>query len=142
MRIAVHKPSGEYVAIKIARKIHGPEGTVYMNSLLKEVKIHSSLQHKNIVQLHETCEDSQHVFLIMEYAAGGELFDRIAPDVGLQEDLAHLYFRQLISGMEYLHQNGVAHRDLKPENLLLDSNGNLKIVDFGLATVFRYKGEF
>lgn len=53
---------------------------------------------------------------------------------------AQKYFRQLISAVEYLHSRGVAHRDLKPENLLLDKNDNLKVSDFGLATVFRVRG--
>ena len=54
---------------------------------------------------------------------------------------ARKYFRQLISAVEYLHSRGVAHRDLKPENLLLDSSDNLKVSDFGLATVFRLRGK-
>lgn len=54
---------------------------------------------------------------------------------------AQKYFRQLISGVEYLHSRGVAHRDLKPENLLLDNNDNLKISDFGLATIYRMQGK-
>lgn len=54
---------------------------------------------------------------------------------------AQRYFKQLIAGVEYLHSRGVAHRDLKPENLLLDAHDNLKISDFGMATVFRYQGK-
>ena len=54
---------------------------------------------------------------------------------------AQRFFKQLISGVEYLHSRGIAHRDLKPENLLLDANDNLKISDFGMATVFRYQGK-
>jgi len=54
---------------------------------------------------------------------------------------AQKYFRQLISGVEYLHSRGVTHRDLKPENLLLDDNDNLKISDFGLATIFSMQGK-
>lgn len=51
---------------------------------------------------------------------------------------AQRYFKQLMSGVEYLHKRGIAHRDLKPENLLLDDNDNIKISDFGMATIFRY----
>lgn len=51
---------------------------------------------------------------------------------------AQRYFNQLMSGVNFLHTRGVAHRDLKPENLLLDENDNLKISDFGMATMFRY----
>lgn len=62
------------------------------------------------------------------------------PDVGMPIWEAQKYIRQLISGVEYLHSRGVAHRDLKPENLLLDDSDNLKISDFGLATIFRMQG--
>lgn len=60
------------------------------------------------------------------------------PDVGMAQHEAQRYFNQLIAGVQYLHQRGVAHRDLKPENLLLDDNDNIKISDFGMATMFRY----
>ena len=74
----------------------------------------------------------------MELAEGGDLFDKIESDVGVGEDVAHLYFTQLISAMTYMHSKGVGHRDLKPENILLSAEGNLKIADFGLATLFEY----
>ncbi|KAL4136060.1 hypothetical protein QTP88_007628 [Uroleucon formosanum] len=83
----------------------------------KEAAIHSRLNHS-------------------KYASGGELFDRIEPDVGMPLSDARKFFKELIAGVEYLHNNGIAHRDLKPENLLLDEYGNLKISDFGLATLF------
>jgi serine/threonine-protein kinase Chk1 len=76
----------------------------------------------------------------MEYAEGGDLFDKIEADVGVSEDIAHFYFTQLISGVSYMHSKGVGHRDIKPENILL-SEGNLKIADFGLATLFEYNGQ-
>lgn len=60
------------------------------------------------------------------------------PDIGMPIDEAKRYFNQLIGGIAYLHGKGVAHRDIKPENLLLDDHDNLKISDFGMATMFRY----
>ena len=77
----------------------------------------------------------------MELAEGGDLFDKIESDIGVGEDVAHLYFTQLVSAVTYMHSKGVGHRDLKPENILLSAEGNLKIADFGLATLFEYKGE-
>ena len=77
----------------------------------------------------------------MEYAEGGDLFDKIEADVGVSEDIAHFYFTQLISGVSYMHSKGVGHRDIKPENILLSNAGNLKIADFGLATLFEYQGQ-
>lgn len=72
----------------------------------------------------------------MELALGGDLFNLIETE-GVEEDIAHFYFRQLVNGVDFLHSRGVAHRDIKPENLLLDENGNLKIADFGMAALFR-----
>ena len=77
----------------------------------------------------------------MELAEGGDLFDKIESDIGIGEDIAHLYFTQLISAVIYMHQKGIGHRDIKPENLLLSAEGNLKIADFGLATLFEYNGQ-
>lgn len=63
------------------------------------------------------------------------------PDIGMPAWEAQKYIRQLMSAVEYLHSKGVAHRDLKPENLLLDENDNLKVSDFGLATIYRLQGK-
>ena len=76
----------------------------------------------------------------MELAEGGDLFDKIESDVGVGEDIAHLYFQQLVSAVAYMHSKGVGHRDIKPENILLSAGGNLKIADFGLATLFSHNG--
>nr|KAJ3420006.1 Chk1 protein kinase [Polyrhizophydium stewartii] len=139
VRLAVNARN-EVAAVKLIRKFTAAGEPVNLQNLRKEVKIHQAVAHENIIQLFATGEDDGHVYIAMEYAASGELFDLIEPDVGIDEELAHLYFQQLVSGMEYLHGMGVSHRDLKPENMLLDNRGNLKISDFGLATVFKFKG--
>lgn len=72
------------------------------------------------------------------FLKGYVLLSHLEPDVGMKVDEAKRYFHQLMNGVEYLHNKGVAHRDLKPENLLLDEHDNLKISDFGMATMFRY----
>ncbi|KAF8528347.1 CAMK CAMKL CHK1 protein kinase [Hysterangium stoloniferum] len=117
--------------------------------LNKEIQVHSTLKHVNILEfidafIVEPDGKSPYVpgvYMLLEIAAGGDLFDKIAPDVGVDEEMAQLYFNQLVAGMKYVHAQGVCHRDLKPENLLLDVTGQIKISDFGLCSVFQYKGQ-
>ncbi|KAF8556043.1 CAMK CAMKL CHK1 protein kinase [Imleria badia] len=119
----------------------------------KEMKIHAALKHRNVLEFISAVivePKYQHlyvpgIYMLLEFAAGGDLFDKIAPDVGTGEDVAHLYFKQLVDGMarslflQFIHAQGVCHRDLKPENLLLDAAGTLKISDFGLSAVYKQK---
>jgi len=76
----------------------------------------------------------------MELADGGDLFDKIEADEGVGEDIAHVYFHQLISAVGFMHSKGIAHRDIKPENVLLSADGDLKLADFGLAAMFKKDG--
>ena len=73
----------------------------------------------------------------MEYASSGELFDHIVKKNYIEEKQACKFFQQIISGIEYLGQLNVVHRDLKPENMLLDYDGGIKLVDFGLSNTFK-----
>lgn len=96
--------------------------------------------HENVLKLYDVLEYIQPskstIFLVLELAHGGELFDRIRSDNGVEEAVARGYFAQLLSGVLYCHQLGIAHRDLKPENLLLSDADVLKIADFGLSAHF------
>ncbi|KAI8894776.1 kinase-like domain-containing protein [Globomyces pollinis-pini] len=141
VRLGFNPKTGHIAAIKILRKKSKSGHEVDRTLLLKELKIHGSISHPNVIRLYKTTEDEQNIYMVLEYAAAGELFDKIEPDVGIDEDLSHLYFTQLVSATEYLHSKGICHRDLKPENLLLDDYGNLKLTDFGLATVFKHNGK-
>ncbi|KIY43505.1 CAMK/CAMKL/CHK1 protein kinase [Fistulina hepatica ATCC 64428] len=111
----------------------------------KEMRIHSALKHINVLEFInaisvETKYKDKYIpgiYILLELAAGGDLFDKIAPEVGVGEEVAQYYFQQLLAGMQYIHGEGVCHRDLKPENILLDAAGDLKISDFGLSAVYR-----
>jgi Serine/threonine protein kinase len=105
-----------------------------------EVRVHKECSgHPNVINLHMFGTDNTWVYLVMELAESGDLFDKIEPDVGVDEELANFYFKQLINAVDYIHQKGVAHRDIKPENILVSKEGNLKLADFGLATVIKRK---
>ncbi|KAG6614366.1 CAMK/CAMKL protein kinase [Phytophthora cinnamomi] len=96
--------------------------------------------HENVLQLYDVLElvqpSKSTIFLVLELAYGGELFDRIRGDAGVEEHTARTYFTQLLAGVRYCHQLGIVHRDLKPENLLLSDADVLKIADFGLSAHF------
>ena len=108
------------------------------NRMIKEIEILKSVKHPHVIQLYEIIETETQIYLIMEYASKGELFNYIVTKEKLSEDEACKFFHQLISGIEYLHSIGIAHRDIKPENLLLDDNCDIKISDFGLSNTYHH----
>ncbi|XP_012534184.2 serine/threonine-protein kinase grp [Monomorium pharaonis] len=138
VKLVVNKSTGEAVAMKMIDIEKHPDAR---QTVRKETAILQMLTNPYIIQYFGKRSEPNIEYIFLEYASGGELFDRIEPDVGMPMWDAQKYFRQLISGVEYLHSRGVAHRDLKPENLLLDKNDNLKISDFGLATIYRMHGK-
>ncbi|XP_068772963.1 serine/threonine-protein kinase Chk1 isoform X2 [Struthio camelus] len=137
VQLAVNRRTEEAVAVKIVdmkRAADCPE------NIRKEICINKMLNHENVVKFYGHRREGATQYLFLEYCSGGELFDRIEPDVGMPEAEAQRFFQQLIAGVVYLHGIGITHRDIKPENLLLDERDTLKISDFGLATVFRHNG--
>jgi serine/threonine protein kinase len=93
------------------------------------------LNHENIIKLKEVLASETQIYLIVEMAEGGELFDRVVAEGRLQEYEAREYFKSLVDAISYIHDRGVVHRDLKPENLFLSAAGTLKLGDFGFATL-------
>lgn len=134
VRFAKNVETGQHVAIKIFAK-----DKIFKDHLVQQIKREIStmklVKHPNIVQLHEILASKSKVYIVLEYVTGGELFNRIASKGRLKEVEARKYFQQLINAVDFCHSRGVYHRDLKPENLLLDSNGDLKISDFGLSAL-------
>jgi serine/threonine-protein kinase Chk1 len=130
-------------AVKFIHKAYAVKhGRISAKQIAMEVSLHSHIgQHLNIIEWFATGEDAIWRWIAMEYAEGGDLFDKIEADAGCGEDIAHFYFTQLVSGVSYMHSKGVGHRDIKPENILLSESGNLKIADFGLATLFELHGQ-
>ncbi|EXB75366.1 Serine/threonine-protein kinase SAPK2 [Morus notabilis] len=101
----------------------------------REIMNHRSLKHPNIVRFKEVLLTPTHLAIVMEYAAGGELFERICNAGRFSEDEARFFFQQLISGVSYCHSMQICHRDLKLENTLLDGSTapRVKICDFGYS---------
>ncbi|XP_028170330.1 serine/threonine-protein kinase grp isoform X5 [Ostrinia furnacalis] len=136
VRLLVHARSGAAVALKAVRA--EPAAAAGAGEACREAALHRALRHPHVLRcLGERAHQGLH-YMFLEYAQGGELFDRIEPDVGMRPAAARRYWRQLLAGLRYLHARGVAHRDLKPENILLDHHDNVKISDFGMATLFRH----
>jgi len=136
------------VAIKILEKKKIIE-QLDVERVSRELKILKMVRHPHIIQLYEVyplhfhlntlqkiIETKTTLYLILEYASGGELFEHIVKQGKIKEKKAAKFLQQLISGVEYLHKLNIVHRDLKPENLLLDEDCNIKIGDFGLSNFY------
>lgn len=135
VKVAQHMLTGVKVAIKILARQSINDSAA--EKVIREIKIMRLLSHPHIVRLYEVIETRSCIYVIMEYMNSGELFDYITENGRLDEDEARHLFQQIISGVESCHLHMVVHRDLKPENLLLDTKGNVKIADFGLANIMR-----
>ncbi|XP_044778393.1 serine/threonine-protein kinase MARK2 isoform X5 [Drosophila simulans] len=134
VKLAKHLPTGKEVAIKIIDKTQLNPGS--LQKLFREVRIMKMLDHPNIVKLFQVIETEKTLYLIMEYASGGEVFDYLVLHGRMKEKEARVKFRQIVSAVQYCHQKRIIHRDLKAENLLLDSELNIKIADFGFSNEF------
>ncbi|KAI3994680.1 hypothetical protein MKX01_002296 [Papaver californicum] len=136
VKSAEHVLTGHQVAIKIFNR-HKINNLGMEEKVSREIEILRLFMHPHIIRLYEVIETPSDIYVVMEYVKCGELFDYITQKGKLQEDEARRVFQQIIFGVEYCHRNMVVHRDLKPENMLLDSEHNVKIVDFGLSNIIR-----
>ncbi|XP_010863940.2 MAP/microtubule affinity-regulating kinase 4 isoform X2 [Esox lucius] len=134
VKLARHILTGKEVAIKIIDKTQ--LNPTSLQKLFREVRIMKGLNHPNIVQLFEVIETDKTLYLIMEYASGGEVFDYLVSHGRMKEIEARAKFRQIVSAVHYCHMKNIVHRDLKAENLLLDADANIKIADFGFSNEF------
>ncbi|XP_038079216.1 MAP/microtubule affinity-regulating kinase 3-like isoform X6 [Patiria miniata] len=134
VKLAKHIPTGKEVAIKIIDKTQLNPSS--LQKVYREVRIMKLVDHPNIVKLFEVIETEKTLYLVMEFASGGEVFDYLVAHGRMKEKEARAKFRQIVSAVQYCHQKRVVHRDLKAENLLLDKDLNIKIADFGFSNEF------
>uniref|UniRef100_A0A3F2Z0C4 Protein kinase domain-containing protein n=1 Tax=Anopheles merus TaxID=30066 RepID=A0A3F2Z0C4_ANOME len=135
VQLGINKETGQEVAIKTIKKSK-IETEADLIRIRREVQIMSSVQHPNIIHIYEVFENREKMVLVMEFAAGGELYDYLSERKVLAEEEARRIFRQVSTAIYYCHKHKICHRDLKLENILLDEHGNAKIADFGLSNVF------
>ena len=135
-----HLITGLKVAVKILNKAKIKQMDM-AEKVRREINILKKCTHPHIVRVYEVIDTPSDIFVIMEYVAGGELFDYIVSRGRLPADEARHLFHMIVSGVEYCHFHNIVHRDLKPENLLLDADNNIKIADFGLSNVI-HDGDF
>ncbi|XP_015115740.1 aurora kinase B [Diachasma alloeum] len=130
--LAREKSTHYMVALKTLYKKELIQGRVEKQAL-REIEIQSHLRHPHILQLLTYFHDDKKIFLVLEFAARGELYKELKRQPGerFNQHLAAKYTYQVADALDYCHKNNVIHRDIKPENLLLDSNGNIKLADFG-----------
>ncbi|KAJ4460276.1 putative MAP/microtubule affinity-regulating kinase 3 [Paratrimastix pyriformis] len=127
--LAKRKSDGAQVAIK---RIHID---AFDPTLKREIYLMQQLgKHENVIQLYDTKEIEDRLYIIMEYAAYGEFFDFVG--AGMEQTMARYYFAQVCEGMKHIHSKGVCHRDLKLENILIDGNYQAKLADFGFSRLF------
>ncbi|XP_053621740.1 uncharacterized protein Sik3 isoform X2 [Plodia interpunctella] len=134
VKLATHVITRSKVAIKIIDKSRLDEDN--LRKTFREIAIMKRLRHPHIVRLYQVMESSHTIYLVTEYAPNGEIFDHLVSRGRMPESEAAHAFAQMVAAVGYCHANGVVHRDLKAENLLLDSNMNIKLADFGFSNEY------
>ncbi|KAF9906365.1 serine/threonine protein kinase psk1 [Lobosporangium transversale] len=130
-----HIATNALYAMKVLKKasiiVHAKDTECTMS----ERKILEAIRHPFIVKLHYAFQTDHRLYLILEYASGGELFTHLATERMFSEENTAFYAAQLVLALEHLHSLGIIYRDLKPENIMLNAHGDIILTDFGLSKV-------
>lgn len=133
VKLGVHCVQGKKVAIKIINREKLTKSVLM--KVEREIAIMKLIDHPYVLGLMDVYENKKYLYLILEHVSGGELFDYLVKKGRLTPKEARKFFRQIISALDFCHSHSICHRDLKPENLLLDDKNNIKIADFGMASL-------
>ncbi|XP_054649323.1 serine/threonine-protein kinase SIK3 homolog isoform X5 [Dunckerocampus dactyliophorus] len=134
VKLATHIYTKAKVAIKIVDKTQLDDEN--LKKIFREVQIMKLLKHPHIIRLYQVMETERMIYLVTEYASGGEIFDHLVAHGRMAEKDARKKFKQIVAAVHFCHCRNIVHRDLKAENLLLDHNLNIKIADFGFSNLF------
>jgi serine/threonine protein kinase len=126
------RSSKKKVAVKVIKK-SSVTSRRQLHQLCREVQTLSSLRHEAIISFYGVVDNRENLYLLLEYAAGGELFDFIVKQGRLSEGVAARCFRDMVRSVRYIHARSIVHRDIKPENFLLTRSGRVKLSDFGFC---------
>ncbi|XP_056638496.1 serine/threonine-protein kinase BRSK1 isoform X2 [Diorhabda sublineata] len=133
VKLGVHCVTGKKVAIKIINREKLSDSVLM--KVEREIAIMKLIDHPHVLGLTDVYENKKYLYLVLEHVSGGELFDYLVKKGRLTPKEARRFFRQIISALDFCHSHSICHRDLKPENLLLDEKNNIKIADFGMASL-------
>ncbi|KAH9362881.1 hypothetical protein HPB48_015156 [Haemaphysalis longicornis] len=120
------------VALKVMRKSDF-QGRRAQQQLRREIELQYHLRHPNILRLYGYFHDDKRIYLILEYAAGGDTFGALCEAQVFDDERSARYVYQVCKALQYCHSKKVIHRDIKPENVLLSSSDQVKLADFGWA---------
>ncbi|MCO5559944.1 hypothetical protein L7F22_013548 [Adiantum nelumboides] len=129
--------SGQLLAVKqvliAAKNVAKEKSKAHLRELEEEVKLLQNLSHPNIVRYLGTARDDGALNIFLEFVPGGSIASLLGKFGSFPEPVIRMYSRQLVQGLEYLHQNGIMHRDIKGANILVDNRGCIKLADFGAS---------
>ena len=127
------KDTGKLYAIKMMNKDRILTNHKRMERALMERQVLVKTKHPFVIQMYWAFQTRTHLFFVLEFCAGGELFFHMMKRNRFDEATAKFYFCEVLLGLEYLHSRNILYRDLKPENILLDLDGHIRLTDFGLS---------
>ncbi|XP_064635686.1 serine/threonine-protein kinase BRSK2-like isoform X2 [Lineus longissimus] len=133
VKLGVHCISGKKVAVKIVNREKLSESVLM--KVEREIAIMKLIEHPHVLGLFDVYENKKYLYLILEHVSGGELFDYLVKKGRLTPKESRRFFKQIISALDFCHSHSICHRDLKPENLLLDEKNNIRVADFGMASL-------